>query len=177
MKKSNKFLPIPLKLNIFLAEDDKEDCDLFKEALAELPVSAQLTTFHNGEQLMKWLTKEQNKLPDVLFLDLNMPQKNGFASLVAIKRNKKLDKLPVIILSGAPEEYKVKQVFKDAAHYYVRKPAEFSELKNVIYKALTLIVQENNPLPAKENFIIKGDLKSIANEIKSPSKKSPGKIN
>jgi len=59
----------------------------------------------------------------------------------------------------------------------VRKPAEFSELKNVIYKALTLIVQENNPLPAKENFIIKGDLKSIANEIKSPSKKSPGKIN
>jgi CheY-like chemotaxis protein len=177
MKKSDKFLPIPNKLNIFLAEDDIEDCNLFKEALEELPVFAQLTTFHNGEQLMKWLTKKQNKLPDVLFLDLNMPRKNGFASLGAIKRNNKLDRLPVIILSSAPEEYKVKQVFRDAAHYYVRKPTEFSELKNVIYKALTLIVQENNPLPGKENFILKGDLKSISNEIKSPSKKSPRKIN
>jgi DNA-binding response OmpR family regulator len=177
MKKSNEFLPISRKLNILLAEDDKEDCNLFKEALEELPVSAQLTTLHNGEQLMKWLTKKQNKLPDVLFLDLNMPRKNGFASLGAIKRNDKLDMLPVIILSSAPEEFKVKQVFNDAAHYYVRKPTEFSELKNVIYKALTLIAQKNNPLPGKENFILKGDLKSISNEIKSPSKKSPRKIN
>jgi len=158
MNKSNTFLPISRKLNIFLAEDDKEDCDLFKEALAELPVASQLTTFHNGEQLMKWLNKKQNKLPDVLFLDLNMPQKNGFASLAAIKRNDKLDRLPVVILSSAPEEYKVQQVFSDAAHYYVRKPTEFPELKNVIYKALTLIAQENNPLPGKENFILKGDL-------------------
>jgi CheY-like chemotaxis protein len=177
MKKSNEFLPIPGKLNIFLAEDDKEDCQLFKEALEELPVSAQLTTFHNGEQLMKCLTQKKYKLPDVLFLDLNMPRKNGFASLGAIKRNNKLDSLPVIIISSAPEEYKVKQVFNDAAHYYIRKPTEFSELKNVIYKALTLIVQKNNPLPGKESFILKGDLKSISNEIKSPSKKTPRKIN
>jgi CheY-like chemotaxis protein len=177
MKKSNKFLPIPNKLNIYLAEDDKEDCQLFKEALEELPISAKLTTFEDGEQLLERLTKKQNKLPDVVFLDLNMPRKNGFASLGAIKRDNKLDRIPVIILSSASEEYKVKQVFSDAAHYYVRKPSDFSELKNVIYKALTLIVQENKPLPRKENFMLKGDLKSITNEIKSPSKKSPRKIN
>ena len=176
MKKSREFLPIPGKLNVFLAEDDPEDCHLFLEALEELPVSAQLTTFHNGEQLMKWLTQKKNKLPDVLFLDLNMPRKNGFASLGAIKRNSKLDTLPVIILSGAPEEYKVKQVFNDAAHYYIRKPTEFLELKKVIYKALTLIVQENKTLPRKESFMLKGDLKSLSNEIKPPSKKSPRKI-
>jgi CheY-like chemotaxis protein len=177
MKTSHKFLPIQRKLNIFLADDDEADCLLFKEALEELPVSAKLTTFENGEQLMERLTKKQNKLPDVLFLDLNMPRKNGFVSLGEIKRNSELDSLPVIIFSTALEQDKVKQVFRDAAHYYIRKPTEFSELKKIIYEALTLIIQVNNPLPEKEKFILTGDLKSISNEIKSPSKKSPRKIN
>ena len=177
MKTSDTFLPISRKLNIFLADDDKADCLLFKEALAELPVSAKLTTFENGEQLMERLTKKQNKLPDVLFLDLNMPRKNGFVSLGEIKRNNDLDSLPVIIFSTALEPDKVKQVFRDAAHYYIRKPTEFSELKKIIYEALTLLTQGNNPLPPKEKFILKGDLKSKPNEIKSPKKKSPGKIN
>ena len=177
MKKTNEFLPITRKLNIFLAEDDKEDCLLFKEALEELPVRVQLTIFHNGDQLMKRLTKKQNKLPDVLFLDLNMPRKNGFISLGEIKRNNELDSLPVIIFSTALEKNKVKQVYRDAAHYYIRKPAEFSQLKNVIYEALNLITQVDNQLPGEDKFILTGDLKSIPSEIKSPQKKSPRKIN
>ena len=177
MKTSNKFLPISRKLNIFLADDDKADCLLFKEALEELPVSAKLTTFENGEQLLDWLTQKQNKLPDVLFLDLNMPRKNGFVSLREIKSNNQLDSLPVIIFSTALEQDRVKQVFRDASHYYIRKPTDFSELKRIIYQALTLITQENNPLPGKEKFILTGDLKSIPSEIKSPKKKSPGRIN
>ena len=177
MKTGDKFQPIPGALNIFLADDDKADCLLFKEALEELPVAAKLTTFENGEQLMDWLTKKQNKLPDVLFLDLNMPRKNGFVSLGEIKRNNQLDSLPVIIFSTALEQDKVKQVFRDAAHYYIRKPTEFSKLKKVIYEALTLTTQKNNPFPVKEKFILTGDLKSIPSEIKSPKKKSPGKTN
>jgi CheY-like chemotaxis protein len=178
MKKSNESLQSPPReLNIFLADDDKEDRLLFKEALEELPVSAKLTTFENGEQLMERLTKKQCKIPDVLFLDLNMPRKNGFVSLGEIKRNDELDNLPVIIFSTALEQEQVNQVFRDAAHYYIRKPTEFSELKKIINTALTLITQENNPLPVKEKFIINGDLKPIPSEIKSPSKKSPRKIN
>ncbi|MBC7867077.1 MAG: response regulator [Gloeobacteraceae cyanobacterium ES-bin-316] len=177
MKTSDKFLPIDVKLNIFLADDDKADCLLFKEALEELPVSAKLTTFENGEQLMERLTKKQNKLPDVLFLDLNMPRKNGFITLGEIKRNNELDSLPVIIFSTALEQDKVKQVFRDAAHYYIRKPTEFSELKKIIYEALTLIIPGNNPLPEKGKFILTGDLKSIPGEIKPPQKKPPRKIN
>jgi CheY-like chemotaxis protein len=178
MKKSNTSLQSPPReLNIFLADDDKEDCLLFKEALEELSVSAKLTTFENGEQLIETLNKKQNKLPDVLFLDLNMPRKNGFVTLGEIKRNNELDSLPVIIFSTSFEQKQINQVFRDAAHYYIRKPTEFSELKKIINKALTLITQENNPLPGKEKFIITGDSKQIPSEIKSPSKKSPRKIN
>ncbi|MBK5284951.1 MAG: response regulator [Bacteroidia bacterium] len=148
-------------LNILLADDDKDDCLLFKEALKELPVSARLTTVHDGEQLLKRLTKKGNKLPDVIFLDLNMPRKNGFATLAKIKLNKKTEWLPVIIFSTSFEPHMVTQVFNDAAHYYIRKPAEFSQLKNVIQKALTLIAQKDISMPLKENFLLTGDLKTI----------------
>jgi CheY-like chemotaxis protein len=159
MKNRNDFQPLSdHKLNIFLADDDTVDCLLFKEALEELPLSAKLTTFENGEKLMERLTKKDNKLPDVLFLDLNMPRKNGFVTLGEIKRNNQLDSLPVIIFSTAFEQKKVNQVFRDAAHYYIRKPTDFSELKKIINKVLTLITQGNNPLPLKENFVITGDL-------------------
>ena len=144
-------------INILLVDDDKGDCLLFRNALEELPVSAHLTVVHNGEQLIEELTKKGNKLPDVLFLDLNMPRKNGFASLGEIKRNTGLQELPVIIFSTSSEQDTVKQVFRDAAHYYICKPADFSQLKKVIYEALTLITQKDNFLPLKDSFIITGD--------------------
>lgn len=144
-------------INILLADDDKADCLLFKEALEELPVSAQLTIVNNGEQVIEELTKKGNKLPDVLFLDLNMPRKNGFASLGEIKRNTRLQDLPVIIFSTSSELEGVKMVYRDAAHYYICKPNNFSQLKKVIYEALTLITQKNIYMPLKENFMITGD--------------------
>ncbi len=158
MNKSNKLFPASRKLNIFLAEDDKEDCDLFKEALDELDIASTVTIFADGEQLVKQLTRKRSKLPDVLFLDLNMPRKNGFATLGAIKRNEKLDQIPVIILSSAHEDFSASQVFSDAAHYYIRKPSEFAELKKLISKALTLTLTGNNPLPLKADFILNSDM-------------------
>ncbi len=145
------------KIRILLADDDNDDCRLFQEALNDLPIETELTTVPNGEQLMELLAKKRKRLPDVLFLDLNMPRKNGFSSLGEIKRNNELDQLPVIIFSTAIEEEKIRQVYKDAAHYYIRKPATFSELKNVIFKVLALIRDKNMPLPTKENFELKAD--------------------
>lgn len=78
------------QLNILLADDDSDDCLFFKEALRELLLSTNLTTVHDGEQLMQLLTNETNVLPHVLFLDLNMPRKNGFECLTEIKLSKKL---------------------------------------------------------------------------------------
>lgn len=177
MKTSNQFLPIARKLSVFLADDDKEDCLLFKDALEELPVKATLTTFENGELLMEQLSTKSGTLPDVLFLDLNMPRKNGFVTLGEIKRNTELDRLPVIIFSTALEVKKVNQVYRDAAHYYIRKPADFTELKKLIYEALVLITQKNNSLPALENFILNSDFKLSPSETKPSKKKSPGKTN
>lgn len=150
----NEFQPISRKLNILLAEDDSDDRLLFEEALEELPVTCQLTTVYNGEELIERLTRKGNNLPDVLFLDLNMPRKNGFAALGEIKRSDNLQDLPVIIFSTANNVEMTRQVFKDAAHYYIRKPIQFGHLKKLIYKALKLITDNNTSLPDRNNFVL-----------------------
>lgn len=155
------------KINILLADDDQSDCILFKDALEELPLSACLTIVHNGEQLIEELTRKGKKLPDILFLDLNMPRKNGFASLGEIKRNTGLQGLPVVIISTSNELETSKKVFRDAAHYYICKPVDFLHLKKVIYEALILITQKNAPLPLEENFMITGDTVIIPDKHES----------
>lgn len=145
-------------LNILLADDDLDDCLFFKEALEELPLSTNLATVHNGDQLMERLALKKTRLPHVLFLDLNMPGKNGFACLKEIRLDDKLQKLPVFIFSTAFDQDMLNLVYKDAAHYYIRKPAEFSILKNVILQALTLVSKKKLSLPGKEDFVLKGDL-------------------
>jgi len=157
MKEKDKFLPIAPELTILLADDDHADCLLFKEALEELPVSAQLAIVHDGEQLMELLARKSKSLPDVLFLDLNMPRKSGAVSLGEIKRDFVLQQLPVIIFSTATEQSNVNQSFRDAAHYYIRKPTNFLDLKKVIYKALSLIADKNISLPGKDNFLLTDD--------------------
>jgi CheY-like chemotaxis protein len=165
MEMSEEFPPIGRKLSILLAEDDKADTILFKDALEELPVKVKFNTVPDGEQLISWLKNKRRKLPDVLFLDLNMPRKNGFAALGEIKRNPDLEKIPVIIFSTANEAEMIKQVFKDAAHYYIRKPTSFSDLKKVIFKVLELIADKNIKLPAREHFILSGDRNLIRGEM------------
>jgi len=157
MQIKKDYPPISRKLNIILAEDDFDDRLLFEEAIEELPVSVQLNTFNNGDELMEWLNRKITKLPDVLFLDLNMPRKNGFATLGEIKRNTKFQDLPVIIFSTATNKEMINQVFKDAAHYYIRKPVHFWELKELIYKSLKLIAENQTALPGKESFMLTTD--------------------
>lgn len=157
MESKRDYPPILRKLNVTLAEDDFDDRLLFEEAIDELPVSVQLNVFTNGDELMEWLNRTKTTLPDVLFLDLNMPRKNGFATLGEIKRNSKLQDLPVIIFSTATNKEMIKQVFKDAAHYYIRKPANFWELKELIYKSLKLLVDNDMALPGKESFMLTAD--------------------
>jgi CheY-like chemotaxis protein len=157
MNHNKKYQPIIRKLKIILAEDDFDDRLLFEEAIEELPVSVQLKTFNNGDELMIWLSNKKRRLPDALFLDLNMPRKNGFATLAEIKRSKALQGLPVIIFSTATNNEMIKQVFKDAAHYYIRKPIHFWELKELIYKSLKIISDGDTTLPRKENFMLTTD--------------------
>ena len=142
------------QLNILLADDDVDDCIFFKEALTELQLPTHLTAVHDGEELMQLLTAETCELPNVLFLDINMPRKNGFECLAEIKLSDKLKQLPVIMFSTSFEPEVVNLLYKNGAQYFIRKPSEFSQFKKIIHETLALIVPENVSQPARENFVL-----------------------
>ncbi len=83
-----------------------------------------------------------------------MPRKNGFECLSETKLDKKLKQLPVIIFSTSHGEEVVNLLYKNGAQYFMRKPADFLQLKKVIQHALTLIAQENISKPTRKNFVL-----------------------
>ena len=142
------------ELHILLADDDTDDCLFFEEAIAELIPSSNFTAVHNGEQLMLLLNNETIKLPNILFLDLNMPRKNGFECLTEIKQNELLRGLPVVIFSTSFEDEVVNTLHNNGAHYFIRKPSEFALFKHIILHTLSLIMKGEIKQPLKEEFVL-----------------------
>ncbi len=141
-------------LNLLLADDDTDDCFLFKEALEELPISAKLTTVSDGVQLMQLLSAKETLLPDALFLDLNMPRKSGFECLSEIKIINKLMNVPVIMYSTSLNMEVVDLLYQKGALYYICKPGEYDRLKKVVLEAVTLISQKKLTQPSRDKFIL-----------------------
>lgn len=137
---------LPIKL--LLADDDLDDRIFFEKALSELSIAATLTMVNNGEELMEYLMRHADRLPDVVFLDLSMPRKTGFECLSEIKENEKLNKLKVIMFTTSftrgfdLEENLRGTLLRMGAQDYIRKPAGFEELKQVIQLALGSIKED-----------------------------------
>jgi len=140
--------------NLLLADDDIDDCIFFEDALKELPISATLSTVNNGIQLMNYLMAKSDDLPDVLFLDLNMPRKSGIECLTEIKMIDKLKDLPVIIFSTSFNMEVVDLFYQKGAHYYIRKPGEYEKLRKIILEAVTLTSQDKLTRPTRDKFIL-----------------------
>lgn len=142
-----------LPLNILLADDDIDDLFFFKKALDTLTFLTQLRTVNDGQKLMNYLTENSTQLPDVLFLDLNMPRKNGAECLQEIKQNEKLKELPVIIYSTSLHEDIADLLYKNGAHFYIRK-GSLQELENNLHNILTLMAEKKFFIPSRNKFIL-----------------------
>ena len=122
--------------SIMLADDDEDDCILFGRALRTFsPVD--LTIANDGEQLMGLLRGGIHRHPDVLFLDLNMPRKNGSECLHEIRGSDEFEDIVVIIYSTSYAENVADHLYQVGASYYIRKPADFSLLKDALRLAVS----------------------------------------
>lgn len=144
---NQQFLPF----YILLADDDKDDRFFFEKALKGLAIATHLKTVVDGEQLISYLSVAE-RLPDVLFLDLNMPRKNGLECLSEIKRNPKLKEIPVVIYSTSLLDEVADVLYKNGAHYYLHK-CDFDELTKSIQKVFDLLKKNSNQ-PARDKFIL-----------------------
>jgi response regulator RpfG family c-di-GMP phosphodiesterase len=142
------------QLNVLLADDDIDDCNFFETAINELSLNTKLVIVNDGERLMEHLMNETTELPHMLFLDLNMPRKNGFECLLEIKLNKKLENIPIIVYSTSLEQEGLNELYKNGAQYFIRKPNEFVHFKNLIQKSLAMIGRTDDKKILKENFVL-----------------------
>jgi CheY-like chemotaxis protein len=113
--------------SIWLAEDDPDDCEIFREVLLQLQPQAVLTNFSNGEALIKQLSTS-NK-PDMLFLDINMPCMTGLECLVEIRALRHFSRLPVVILSNSRVSKQMQSAYAYGANLYFPKPYTITGLE------------------------------------------------
>lgn len=145
-------------LNILLAEDDTDDRFFFDKALKELSIATHLTTVHDGEQLMNYLSENSEHLPDVLFLDISMPRKTGYECLSEIKENKKLKNIFVVMFStfysrDVNYERGMKKLLSGiGVDDYIRKPGDFEQLKQVIHKVLITATEKRTIREQEKNL-------------------------
>ncbi len=128
---------------------------LFKEIINDMNEKTHVTTLSNGVELMDYLNSNSKALPDLLFLDLNMPQKSGMDCLKEIRRNGKYDDMAIAIYSTSNFDKDVDQTFDEGANIYITKPSDFEELKKVLTKAVSFTLQEKDTGFNKENFVLK----------------------
>jgi CheY-like chemotaxis protein len=158
-------------LNILLADDDIDDCNFFKKAVSELKISSQINVVHNGEQLMKQLIVRSEQLPDVLFLDLNMPRKNGLECLSEIKKNERLKQIFVILYSTAYprdpyyQRNMINMLYQYGAHHYIRKPYDFSQLKLAIQEALIMVTENIRLKRQGKNSLVTTKTEKVLSEF------------
>ncbi len=147
-------ITLPQGLSVFLADDDADDRFLFEEALLEVRKNVKITMLNNGEQLMKCLDEKNIQHPNLIFLDLNMPLKNGIECLEEIKKDNKLKDIPVIIFSTSNQKETINQVYIKGANYYMCKPDNFEKLKNLLDKVFTLNPSSSKERTNRDDFII-----------------------
>ena len=118
----------------FIVDDDTDDQELFMEAVKEVDESIKCLTASNCEEALDMLKNRKISLPDVIFLDLNMPRLNGKQCLAEIKKEANLRDIPVIIYSTSSEKRDMEETSRLGAAYFLTKPNKFEELcKAMIY--------------------------------------------
>ena len=139
--------------NIFLTDDDIDDCSMFSDALNEVYTGAKLTITNNGLKLMEALEENVPPSPEMIFLDLNMPLKNGFECLDEIRKTPRFQDIPIIIFSTNSNNDIVEQTYLHGANYYICKPTSYSILKKIILHVLSFDISQLQQ-PVRENFVI-----------------------
>ena len=136
---------------VLIAEDDDDDFELFSFAINDLSVSIVLMRAKDGEMLLKILDSNQ---PDILFLDLFMPCKDGRQCLKEIRSDKKFDHLPVIIYSSLRDKKTVEFCFREGANVYAIKPASYADLREILKKILSIDWKRAVYYPPLPDFVI-----------------------
>ena len=117
-------------VEILLVEDSPADVRLMKEALKESKIVSHLTVVNDGVEAMAFLHGKGKYAgaqgPDLIFLDLNLPKKNGRKLLQEIKSDERLKIIPVLVLTTSEAEQDIIDAYHLHANCYITKPMDLN---------------------------------------------------
>lgn len=123
----------------FIADDDPDDQELFINALLQIDKYCTCVTAFDGVNALQRLNEIDPVLPDIIFLDLNMPKMTGRQCLGRIKQLESLQQVPVIIYSTTADKKEIEELTQMGAAFFLQKPNRFNDL----HQALEKIVSHN----------------------------------
>ena len=137
--------------DLLLAEDDMEDVDIFKLALGEAEIPYLLRHAEDGNALLVLLAE---KVPYILFLDVDMPCKDGISCIMEIRRNRDYDKLPVIMYSAMLQPHYVEDSYRNGANMFMPKTNSLQPLINNLKKIFSIEWDKYLHFPVRDEFMM-----------------------
>lgn len=124
------------KINLLLVEDNPGDADLIEESLRSRRTPCEICHVSSGMEAMALLRREgayqDATLPDLILMDLNMPQKDGREVLREIKADPALRRIPVIIMSSSLSERDIAECYDLQASAYIAKPIDLDQYGKIM---------------------------------------------
>jgi CheY-like chemotaxis protein len=138
-------------MHILMADDDKDDFFILKEAAEKAGETLQVSYAGNWLELWRFILKT---VPDLLFLDINMPVKDGIECLQLIRNERKYDKVPILIYSTSVNKTDIDKAYKHGANYFIVKPNTIDDITNIIRKLISMGKETLSSIPSREEFVI-----------------------
>lgn len=125
------------KFNILLVDDDETSTFLSEMVLKDMDIAQQITIVNKSKEALEFVlhhcrdNDKDEKCPQLIFLDINMPVMNGFEFLEALKRQKK-DTLPVIMLTSSNDLTDLEKAREFNLKGFINKPLTEEKLISVL---------------------------------------------
>lgn len=117
---------------ILLIDDDRDDAELFKEALSELDDSIGFEHYEDSKEGLRTLLERHNSLPDIIFLDINMPVVSGWQCLTEFKKSEHLKDIAVIMFTTSSQPRERELAKELGAEGFITKPSDYKTLKTML---------------------------------------------
>lgn len=123
--------------HILWADDDMDDLMLMRHVLQDLGDSYNIKEVHNGQEALDYLqhAKEENDLPCLIILDMNMPVLDGKETLARLKKDEALKAIPVVFFTTSNSQMD-KLYCKHNGVEMITKPPQYANLKEAVHKLL-----------------------------------------
>jgi len=123
-------------VEILLVEDNEDDAVIIQEVFADMRWATLIHVVRDGEEALAYLQRtgryKMVRTPDLVLLDINMPRKNGFEVLEDMKKDPRLQSLPVIMLTTSHREEDVVLCYAKGACSYIHKLVDLDQFKHRI---------------------------------------------